>query len=106
MATKVAGTVAKVLLPFIPLDKVKKYGAGVVALFTTLNPMNIVTWILLGLSTLILYFWNPFNIVNTTDKDGNTKKSFLKAFGFSFLILIPYYFINWIVLHFILKILF
>lgn len=108
MASKVAAFAIKFVLPFIPLDKIKKMGAPLIALIVTLNPLNMITWILLGLSTLILYFGNPFGVANTDKVDAKTgkkKKSFLKAFKWSFLVLIPYFFINWLVIYFILKIL-
>ena len=103
MISKIAVWAVKLALPFLPLDQIKTNLAPVLALGATLNPINLINWIVLGLTTLFFFLFNPFGVANQTDKDGKTRKSLWTAFMRSFWMLIPMFFIYWLVIYYALK---
>ena len=101
-AGRVASILVRLLLPFLPLDKFKAQIAPLLALGATLNPINVINWAIILLTTLFFYFFNPFGVSNVPGETP-TRKHWWTAFKKSFWVLIPLFFIYWLVIHYVLK---
>ena len=64
-------------------------GALLFGLLMTINPINIVNWLIILVFTLLIYWWNPTFLRNARDE--TTRETYV-TFGRAFLIaLVPYF---------------